>query len=109
METFHWKVRPGMQLKQQPRNRVVRFGDGYEQRFADGLNVLLRRYTVMLSGPHAAMQSVDTFLIRHRGITAFLWQPPGQAAVSTYVCRNWSTVRLAGRTEISGEFEQVVA
>ncbi|MFC7777730.1 MULTISPECIES: phage tail protein [Pantoea] len=109
MDTFHWKVRPGMRSEQKPRTRVIQFGDGYEQRCADGLNVLLRRYTVMLSGPHAAMQSVDDFLVRHRGVTAFLWQPPGQAAVSAYVCRNWSTVRLARRTEISGEFEQVVA
>lgn len=109
METFHWKVRPGMQSKQQPRNRVVRFGDGYEQRRTDGLHVLLSHYTVMLSGPHTVMQHVEAFLTRHQGVSAFLWQPPGRPAVTAFVCRNWSTVRLARRTEISGEFEQVVA
>lgn len=109
METFSWKVRPGMRAEREPRVQTIRFGDGYEQRRADGLNVLQSRYAIMLSGPHATMQEVDDFLMRHCSIRAFMWLPPGQTAPAVFICRRWSTVKLARRTEINGEFEQIPA
>jgi len=109
MESFNWKIRPGMRAEREPRVQTIRFGDGYEQRRADGLNILQSRYAIMLSGPHATMQAVEDFLTRHSGIRAFLWQPPGQPDPAAFVCRRWSAVRLARRTEITGEFEQVPA
>lgn len=109
METFGWKVRPGMRAAREPRVQTIRFGDGYEQRRAEGLNAMQSRYTIMLSGPHTAMQAVEGFLTRHKGTQAFQWQPPGQPATGIFVCRSWSIVRLATRTELTGEFEQVPA
>lgn len=109
METFNWKVRPGMRAEREPRVQTIRFGDGYEQRRTDGLNAMQSRYTIMLTGSHTAMQDVDDFLTRHGGSQAFLWQPPGQPALEVFVCRRWSTVRQTRRTEITGEFEQVIA
>ncbi|MDF3917151.1 phage tail protein, partial [Escherichia coli] len=29
MKTFHWKVKPGMEVASAPSVREVRFGDGY--------------------------------------------------------------------------------
>ncbi|SNY70875.1 phage tail protein [Pantoea sp. GL120224-02] len=109
MKTFSWKVRPGMRTEREPRVQTIRFGDGYEQRRADGINGVQSRYSIMLSGPHATMQAVDDFLSQHGGVSAFLWQPPGQPAPAIFICRRWSAVRMAKRTEITGEFERVPA
>ncbi|HBE6117126.1 TPA: phage tail protein, partial [Escherichia coli] len=38
METFHWKVRPDMNVVSEPKVVTVKLGDGYEQRRAAGLN-----------------------------------------------------------------------
>ncbi|WP_249535395.1 phage tail protein, partial [Escherichia coli] len=41
MKTFRWKVKPDMEVNSQPSVREVRFGDGYSQRMAAGLNASL--------------------------------------------------------------------
>ncbi len=38
METFHWKVRPDMNVVSEPKVVTVKLGDGYEQRREEGLN-----------------------------------------------------------------------
>ncbi len=48
-ETFRWKVKPDMEVNSQPSVREVRFGDGYSQRMAAGLNADLKTYRVTLS------------------------------------------------------------
>ncbi|EHX2836390.1 phage tail protein, partial [Escherichia coli] len=42
MKTFHWKVKPGMDVASAPSVRKVRFGDGYSQRAPAGLNANLK-------------------------------------------------------------------
>ena len=37
--------KPGYTVKNEPRRKVNKFGDGYEQRIVDGLNPLLRKYS----------------------------------------------------------------
>lgn len=49
MKTFRWKVKPDMEVNSQPSVREVRFGDGYSQRMAAGLNADLKTYRVTLS------------------------------------------------------------
>ncbi|HFO3390359.1 TPA: phage tail protein, partial [Escherichia coli] len=49
MKTFRWKVKPDMEVNSQPSVREVRFGDGYSQRMAAGLNADLKIYRVTLS------------------------------------------------------------
>lgn len=46
MKTFHWKVDPDMGVDSEPQVSVVRFGDGYEQRRASGINNDLKKYSV---------------------------------------------------------------
>ncbi|EGE6899311.1 phage tail protein, partial [Escherichia coli] len=49
MKTFRWKVKPDMEVNSQPSVCEVRFGDGYSQRMAAGLNADLKTYRVTLS------------------------------------------------------------
>ena len=48
METFHWKVRPDMNVVSEPKVVTVKLGDGYEQRRAAGLNNQLSTYSVTM-------------------------------------------------------------
>ncbi|WP_407236050.1 phage tail protein [Escherichia coli] len=75
MKTFRWKVKPDMEVNSQPSVREVRFGDGYSQRMAAGLNADLKTYRVTLSvtgrRPGIWKRSAE-----HGGWKAFLWKPP---------------------------------
>lgn len=108
MEIFHWRIRPGMGITSKPRTRIVRFGDGYESRRADGLNADLKKYNVMLSLSNLESQKVDQFLGRHAGVITFLWKPPHGSQQIRVLCREWSISAGRMRSEITAEFEQSV-
>ena len=76
MKTFRWKVKPDMEVNSQPSVREVRFGDGYSQRMAAGLNADLKTYRVMLSVTREEARHLEAFLAEHGGWKAFLWKPP---------------------------------
>ena len=109
METFTWKVKPGMNIESEPRVRSVRFGDGYEQRRPDGFNTNLEKYSITLSPKNAEAQVVRAFLEKHAGVTAFCWKPPHQTGMITVLCRKWSFSVGPLRTEVTAEFEEVLS
>ncbi len=62
METFHWKVRPDMNVVSEPKVVTVKLGDGYEQRRAAGLNNQLSTYSVTIrvrKGEHPSLKSLS--------------------------------------------------
>ncbi len=73
MKTFRWKVKPDMEVNSQPSVREVRFGDGYSQRMAAGLNADLKTYRVTLSVTREEARHLEAFLAEHGGWKAFLW------------------------------------
>ena len=46
METFKWCIRPDFQVDNEPTVNFIEFGDGYAQRQLQGINSLLRSYSV---------------------------------------------------------------
>lgn len=76
METFHWKVRPDMNVVSEPKVVTVKRGDGYEQRRAAGLNNQLSTYSVTIRVRKGEHPSLKAFLERHGGVRAFQWTPP---------------------------------
>ncbi len=71
METFHWKVRPDMNVVSEPKVVTVKLGDGYEQRRAAGLNNQLSIYSVTIRVRKCEHPSLKAFLERHGGVRAF--------------------------------------
>ncbi|STH35844.1 Minor tail protein M [Escherichia coli] len=65
METFHWKVRPDMNVVSEPKVVTVKLGDGYEQRRAAGLNNQLSIYSVTIRVRKCEHPSLKAFLERH--------------------------------------------
>ena len=90
METFHWKVRPDMNVVSEPKVVTVKLGDGYEQRRAAGLNNQLSTYSVTIRVRKCEHPSLKAFLERHGGVRAFQWTPPYDWKPIRVVCRKWS-------------------
>ncbi|EBM5321600.1 phage tail protein, partial [Salmonella enterica] len=90
MKTFGWKVDPDMQVDSEPQVSVVRFGDGYEQRRASGINNDLKKYSVTIRVDREDGPELEGFLSQHNGVKAFLWTPPYGYRQINVVCRKWS-------------------
>ncbi len=109
METFHWKVRPDMNVVSEPKVVTVKLGDGYEQRRAAGLNNQLSIYSVTIRVRKCEHPSLKAFLERHGGVRAFQWTPPYDWKPIRVVCRKWSASVGALWVTITADFEQVVS
>ncbi|EFM1464252.1 TPA: phage tail protein [Escherichia coli] len=103
MKTFRWKVKPDMEVNSQPSVREVRFGDGYSQRMAAGLNADLKTYRVTLSVTREEARHLEAFLAEHGG-----WKPPYAYRQIKVTCAGWSARVGMLRVEFSAEFKQVV-
>lgn len=108
MATFTWTPSYNPTASRTPRIKSVQFGDGYEQRFSDGLNPLKQVWNVAFNGRYTAeADEIDAFLIARAGVENFDWTPPGGTA-GKYVCKQWDRTIVYGNIEnISAVFEQV--
>ncbi|MBF0786078.1 phage tail protein [Muribacter muris] len=99
---------PGFTVENEPRRKVNQFGDGYQQRRADGLNPLLRKYSLTFNlNPQQAV-ILDRFFATHGAVTAFYFRERHQSSLIKVVCQKWT--KTVGRTHIqfSCEFEEVL-
>lgn len=91
MATFTWKpLIADMELTRRPAVRVAKFGDGYEQRAAYGINTMTRIWRVRFTDTQSAAVTpdIDAFLAARGGLEAFEWTDPTGVA-GKYVCREW--------------------
>ena len=109
MSTFTWVPDFGAAAAYEPKVRVAKFADGYEQRVADGINTARDQYDlrfVLRDDTEAA--AILAFLVARNGVEAFDWTPPLAGAAIRAVCRSWSRTfdRNNGNT-ISAKFIRV--
>lgn len=78
---------------------TAKFGDGYEQRVANGINALQSEFSVSFNTrPKAEIDDIVAFFTSKGGVTAFNWTIPdtnGSENGNTettikVVCSNWS-------------------
>ena len=96
MKTFRWKVKPDMEVNSQPSVREVRFGDGYSQRMAAGLNADLKTYRVTLSVTREEARHLEAFLAEHGGcifVEATLCIPADKGDLCRVVCAGRDVAR----------------
>ena len=80
-----------MQLNKEPKVDAVKFGDGYEQRIAKGINNNPQAWAMAYTGRGATdINSVYDFLEARNGVEAFEWTPRGEATPRQFVCRKWT-------------------
>lgn len=92
---------------QKPRVRVAAFGDGYEQRVADGINTAPRTWSLTWVRPTDEADVILDFFVARNGTEAFDWADPDSAA-GKYVCRDWSSSLIGPFAKsITATFDQV--
>jgi phage-related protein len=77
-------------LNKQPKVMRVAFGDGYEQRAADGLNNNPDKWNLSwdeLTDVDAA--TLLSFFDGLGGVATFTWQSPYASSTRKYVCDKW--------------------
>ena len=107
MSVFSWSPSPGPTQSKQPRVKTAQFGDGYQQRVADGINGSPRSWALQFTRLTAEIDAIDDFLSALGGAASFEWMPP-KGAYGKWVCRSWSRVTTYKNVEtISATFEEV--
>ena len=108
MPTFSVTPDNGCSYEIKPNVRAVKFGDGYEQRAANGLNTQPRIWNLRFSvRTDSEASAITTFLATQGAVTAFDWTDPYGAA-GKYVCRSWSATKdRYNLNTVTAQFEQV--
>lgn len=89
MSTFTWTPTNGVRQKTTPRVRRIKFGDGYEQRTADGINTKSETWDLAFVGlTDAEADAIDAFLTARNAVEAFDWVTPAGDAIKA-VCDDW--------------------
>jgi phage-related protein len=110
-------VDKGFQIKNSPKIHTVSFGDGYEQRLADGINNLQQSMNVTFRlRPKAEIDALIDFFEDLGGVTKFQMTIDKDTAGSDtnatrtikVVCKNWEqTYNYDNYYSLSATFERV--
>lgn len=108
-ETFTWS--PLVEPVCTKTYRVLRaqFGDGYGQSVADGLNNVVRSWSLQFAGKSSYIDTIESFLDARAGHESFLWTPPS-GVQGLYQCaesQRTQVVRDVARLAVT--FQQVFA
>jgi phage-related protein len=107
MATWTWPIAAGEALEIEPRVKVARMGDGYEQRVANGIHTMPRRYAVRLAADDATLAAAEGFLRARGGVESFDWTALDGAS-GRWVCRKWSrSFDAGGGGVLQATFEEV--
>jgi phage-related protein len=109
MPTFSYQVDYSAQVVNTPRVKSMRFGDGYEQRLADGINTQPAVWNLTFANrSNADTSAIHTFLSARGGVESFDWTPPDSTAAIKVLCRDWTkTMNRYNLNTITATFEQV--
>lgn len=109
MATFTYTPDFGSQAAYKPRVRVAQFGDGYQQRVADGINSNPAAWPVAFSNrDDTERDGILAFLEARNGTESFDWTPPFGGSAIKVTCSEWSwtPVRYNVNT-VTASFKQV--
>jgi len=107
MLTFTWRATYDASRSVAPRVKVIKFGDGYEQRQGTGINRQPRKYSLVFKRISSEIDAIDSFLAIRGGIESFNYTHPGHS-IGVFVCREWTRTDVArGVDSISATFEEV--
>lgn len=107
MSEFNYQPSYNATLDKAPRVKTASFGDGYQQRVADGINVSPQVWNLTFQASITDINAIDAFLSLKNGVTAFTWTPSGMSEIKV-ICRNWSrSIPAPTAGSISAKFEQV--
>jgi phage-related protein len=109
MATFIYTPEFGSSRPTRPRVNNIKFGDGYEQRVAHGINTNPGRWELNFANRDSEEAlAIDAFLTARGGVEAFEWTPPGESVEKKFKCQDWTFTPVRGNYySISAIFEEV--
>lgn len=110
MKIFKWDV--GVDSSSQVKYAVkkVQFGDGYEQRQAQGLAPILESWNVSVVGQKSYIDEIKKFLDEHGGYKAFMWRVTPDEDYKKYIAASYRrSAKGGGIWKIDLEMQQVMA
>lgn len=96
--------------QRKPRILAIKFGDGYEQRAADGLHNDLQSWQLTFAPiPVADAETIEAFFVDNAtAVTPFTWTAPRASTSSKFLCRSWTRTIVSPLTDsITATFEEV--
>jgi len=100
----------GASKKSDPITRIVKFGDGYEQRLTFGLNQNPKRWDLAWTATsNSDADAIEAFFdARAADSASFDWTPLDESTSYKWVCESWTRVhQYANINEIKATFRQV--
>jgi len=86
----------------------TRYGDGYSERAANGINTFLEKWRLNFTLSTVDYTTVNNFLIARGGYDSFNWTNPITGIAGIYVCKKWNTSLLSGGWySLTTTFEEV--
>lgn len=112
---FFWQPSYNSSIRNEPRVKRLRFGNGYEQRISDALNFNLINIELQFNlRTEKETLSILHFLNQRAGKEAFIYNPPtllNKSAFSTrFICPQWDFTYVSyNNYAIKCSFEEVSA
>ncbi|OOF68284.1 phage tail protein [Rodentibacter caecimuris] len=106
METFKWCIRPHYSIDNEPDISEIAFGDGYTQRRLNGINSLLKTYSVSIKVKNKSAVEIQRFFEKHKGITPFYFVEPLTKQRKKVICKKWPMKVGQTYTEFSCDFNE---
>lgn len=105
---FTWLPEFSASNSEEPAVNVIKFGDGYETRFSDAINVNRQNWSLTFSERRTpgATSAIRAFFRARRGVESFTWTSPF-GETGTYVARKWTTTTEQGYITVKVTFEEV--
>ncbi|WP_439259483.1 phage tail protein [Lonepinella sp. BR2930] len=109
IQTLPWCPQPDYTAEEEPRRKVLDFGNGYQQRIKDGLNTLLRKYSVNFKLHHTEAVKFRQFMAEHGGVTPFYFKDVALGGeLAKVVCTKFPRTIGKKFTTFECEFEEVL-
>lgn len=107
MATFTWLPAYNGAVSVAPRVMKSQFGDGYQQRVADGINTQPRAWSLVFTNSVTVSDAIVAFLVARNGVESFDWTPPSGAA-GKFLCEEWQEEYLTDNVRrVSAVFREV--
>lgn len=109
MPSFEWTPDFGSSKSSKPTVTPIKFGDGYEQRAANGINTNPKTWNLNFRNRDVSdIDDIEEFLDARGAVESFEWTPPRASDPIMVVCREWNrTIDHAGTDSLTATFEQV--
>lgn len=108
MATFSYTPDFGLNISKSPRVKIAKFGDGYEQRVADGINTNAATYSLAFNArSDSEAAGIIAFLDARAGVEAFDWTTP-DGVTGKFVCSDYNrTMSRYNINNVTATFRQV--